>query len=225
MIRIVAICGSRIKNGNTEALVEEALSRTARPGQVRTELIALADKKISGCVHCNWCVRNQTEGRFCAQQDDMSQIYPQLLDADGILLASPAHFGRLSGQLADAIDRMRVFVHGNLYRGALKDKVGGALAVAFLRGGGIETTLTSIDIFFLTVQMIVATSGRYQLGAGAYSSREGRGRFEKDPRHMVLEDDYGTESASLLVDRMLELAQLVQAGRKALDGRGTTQGP
>ena len=90
------------------------------------------------------------------------------------------------------------------------------MAISFFRGGGIETTLSSIDLFFLTQQMIIATGGLYQLGAGAYSSPEGKGRFQKEPRHMVLEDDYGTLSARMLVDRVVELARIVKAGQVAI---------
>ena len=93
------------------------------------------------------------------------------------------------------------------------------MAIAFFRGGGIETTLSSIDLFFLTQQMILATGGLYQLGAGAYSSLEGKGGFEKEPRHIVLEDDYGILSARMLVDRVVELARIVKAGQEAI-GKG-----
>ena len=90
------------------------------------------------------------------------------------------------------------------------------MAIAFFRGGGIETTLSSIDLFFLTQQMILATGGLYQLGAGAYSSLEGKGGFEKEPRHIVLKDDYGILSARMLIDRVVELARIVKAGQKAI---------
>lgn len=146
----------------------------------------------------------------------MEPIYPKLLEADGILVASPAHFGRLSGLTADWMDRTRAFVHGKIYKMPLKNKIGGAMAVSFFRGAGLETTLSSIDIFFLTHQMIVANSRLYQLGAGAFSSREGRGRFEKDIRHMTLEDEVGVLSAGMLVERVIELARIVKAGTRAL---------
>jgi multimeric flavodoxin WrbA len=146
----------------------------------------------------------------------MGSIYPKLLEADGILLASPVHFGRLSGLMADMMDRTRAFVHGKIYKLPLKNKVGGAMAVAFFRGAGLETTLSSIDIFFLTHQMILANSRLYQLGAGAYSSREGKGRFEKDIRHMALEDEIGVLSARMLVDRVIELARIIKAGIQTL---------
>lgn len=215
IIKLLGICGSRIKNGNTEALLKDALSRADEHQDVECELMVLAGKEIGPCNHCNWCIKNQTEQKFCTQDDDMSEIYPKLLAADGIFLASPAHFGRLSGLMADMIDRTRAFVHGKVHKFPLKNKIGGALALAFFRGGGIETTLSSLNLMFFAHQMIVATSGLYQLGAGAYSSREGKGRFEKAPRHTVLEDDYGTRSVKMLVDRVIELARIVKTDQKA----------
>ena len=219
MIKIVGISGSRVKNGNMDALVERALARVDHHGDAAGRLICLADKTINGCVHCNWCVRNQSEGRFCVQADDMGIVYSAVLDADGVIIASPAHFGRLSGTTANMIDRLRVFVHGNHYKGRLRNKIGGAMAIAYFRGGGIETTLQSISVHFSAVQMIIATPdghSRYQLGAGAFTTREGKGRFEKEVRHMVLEDDYGVASAEGLVDRMVDLARIVKAGQAAL---------
>ena len=217
MIKLTGICGSRVKEGNMEALLEDALSHVGKHQDVETESISLSGKEILGCNHCNWCVKKQSEDRPCVQDDDMGPIYPKLIKADGIILASPAHFGRLSGILANMIDRTRAFVHGNAYRLPLKNKIGGSMAIAFFRGAGIETTLSSIDLFFLTHQMILATSGLYQLGAGAYSSPEGKGKFNKEPRHIVLEDDYGVLSTRMLADRIVELARIFKAGREALD--------
>jgi multimeric flavodoxin WrbA len=216
MIKLTGICGSRIKNGNMEALLEDALYHAGQQQDVEAESISLSGKEINGCNHCNWCIKKQSEEKPCVQDDDMGSIYPMLLQADGIILASPAHFGRLSGQLANMMDRTRAFVHGNVYRMPLKNKIGGAMAIAFFRGGGIETTLSTIDLFFLTQQMIVATGGLYQLGAGAYSSPEGKGKFKKEPRHIVLEDEYGVLSARMLVDRVVELARIIKAGQEAL---------
>jgi len=217
MIKILGISGSRVQDGNMEALLDRAMSQIDRYEDVSGEVVNLSTRKIHGCLHCNWCIRSQTEGRWCVQDDDMTSIYPKLEAADGLILACPAHFGRLSGVMADLIDRLRVFVHGNIYKNAMKNKIGGALAVSFFRGGGLETTLFSLTLVFFTLQMIAANSGLYQLGAGAFTSREGQGRFEKEHRHIVLEDDYGVMSAQLLVDRVIELARIFKAGRKALN--------
>jgi multimeric flavodoxin WrbA len=216
MIKIIGISGSQVKEGNVSALLEDALSQTKKLKDVSSQVITLAGKKIGPCLHCNWCINKQTPDKPCAQEDDMGPIYKKLLEADGILVASPAHFGRLSGLMADMMDRTRAFIHGKIYKLPLKNKIGGAMAVAFFRGAGLETTLSSMDLFFLTHQMIVANSGLVQLGAGAFSSREGKGRFEKEVRHMTLEDDYGRQSARMLVDRVIELARIFKAGTQAL---------
>ena len=218
MIKILGISGSRVKNGNMEALLTEAFSQIHKHPQLESELIYLAGKEINPCNHCNWCIKSQTKEKYCTQDDDMSEIYPKLLEADGIIIASPAHFGRLSGLMADLIDRSRAFIHGKVYKLPLKNKIGGAMALAFFRGGGIETTLSSINLFFFVHQMIVANSGLYQLGAGAYTSPHGEGRFQKAPRHVVLEDEFGVLSARRLVDRVAELARIVKAGQKTLKG-------
>ena len=219
VIKLIGICGSRVKEGNMEALLREAMTHSRQQSDVDAEVMTLWGKEINGCNQCNWCIKNQSADQPCVQDDDMARLYPKLLEADGIILASPAHFGRLSGLMADVIDRTRAFVHGNIYKMPLKNKVGGAMALSFFRGGGIETTLSSMDLFFLCHQMIVATSGLYQLGAGAHSSLEGKGRFQKEPRHVVLEDDYGTLSAKMLIDRVVELAWIVKAGQVAI-GKG-----
>lgn len=216
MIKVLGISGSRIKNGNMTVLLEEALAHGQQAQKIQTTIVTLDDKEINPCNHCNWCVKSQTREKYCLQEDDMDSIYPKLLEADAIMMGSPAHFGRLSGLMADMIDRTRAFVHGKVYRLPLKNKIGGAMAVVFFRGGGIESTLSSINMFFYVHQMIVATSGLYQLGAGACSSRDGKGRFEKEIRHMVLEDDYGVSSAKLLVERAVELARIFKAGQGAL---------
>lgn len=216
MLKLLGISGSRVKNGNTVALLDESLSYAREQHGVETESISLAGLNIAACNHCNWCIRNQTEDKYCYQDDDMSAMYPRLLKVDGIVLTTPAHFGRLSGIMADFIDRTRAFVHANVYKLPLRNKIGGAMALAYFRGGGIETTLSSLNLFFHVQHMIMASSGLYQLGAGAYTSPDGKGQFAKEPRHIVLEDTVGVRSAKRLVDRIVELAAIVSAGQAAL---------
>ena len=219
MIKIIGISGSPVKKGNVERCLEEALNFIRDEDDVSVEMITLSNKEIKGCLHCNWCVKNQTDERFCVQEDDMIAIYPKILKADGLILASPVHFGRLSGLLANMIDRLRVFVHGNIYRGRMQNKIGGSLAVAFFRGGGIETTLASINTLFLALKMIIANSVGYQAGAGILTSLEGKGKIQKGVSHMGIEDEFGMNSAKSLVQRVLELAEIVKIGQEGLKNR------
>jgi multimeric flavodoxin WrbA len=211
MIRILGIAGSPVKEGNTEALLKEAMNFAPSDPEIQTEMIHLSGLKIEGCRHCNWCIKNQTPEKFCAVSDGMDEIYPALLRADAVVLASPVHIGRMSGLMADMIDRMRVFVYGNAHRGKLTDKVGAALVVGFLRHGGLETTLSILNSTFAIFGMI--SVGR---GGMALTSLEGRGKVTPGVRHMVLEDGLGVLTAKGAVQRAADLAKIIRAGKEAL---------
>lgn len=211
MIQILAIAGSPVKEGNTEALLQQALSVTSSDPEVRTEVFNLSAWQIEGCRHCNWCLKNQSLGKFCKISDGMDEIYPALEQADVIILATPVHIGRMSGLMANMIDRMRVFVYGNWHRGKLKDKVGGVLVVGFLRHGGLETTLNILNSTFALFHMIPV--GR---GGLALTSLDGKGKVTKGVRHMVMEDAFGLSSAKEVIQRAVEIARIIQAGKKAL---------
>ena len=216
-VKIIGICGSPINGGNTEVFLKEALKAAEDTGDVKTELITLADKEIRDCRHCNWCLTKQVEGKFCSQNDDMVAIYPKVLEADAILLASPVYIGRLSGYLACFIDRLRVFAFGNLYQGKLHNKVGGALSVGWFRNLGIETTLISILSVFMGLEMI-PVGPHHGLGAlggaGGLSSESGTGKFDPKEKLGVLKDEYGLRGARSLGHRVAEITKLLKAGAK-----------
>ncbi len=211
MIRILGIAGSPVKEGNTEVLLLEALRPVASDPEVETRLFNLSGLEIAGCRHCNWCIKNQTPEKYCAISDGMDEIYPAAEQADAVILATPVHIGRMSGLMANMIDRMRVFVYGNTHRGRLTDKVGAALVVGFLRHGGLEMTLSILNNTFALFGMIPV--GR---GGMALTSLEGKGKVNKGIRHMALEDRLGVLTAKGAIQRAVELAKIIQAGKKAL---------
>jgi multimeric flavodoxin WrbA len=214
VIRILGVSGSPIKGGNTEAFLDKALKFAASSGDVSTQMVSLAENRISDCIHCNWCVAKQKEGNPCAQQDAMREIYPLVLEADALLLASPVYVARLSGPMAAFLDRLRAFAHGNHYKGRLTDKVGGALGIGWFRHGGLETTLLSIAYGFMTYEMIpVGTGLGSPWGAPALASRGGTGDFERDVRLGVLEDEFADRSLKLLVKRVLSVTKKVSSGQ------------
>lgn len=216
-IKVLGICGSAIKGGNVELLLREALKAAEEMGNVETEMITLRNKKIRHCLHCNWCYRNEEEDRFCKQDDDMSEIYPKLVAADALLLASPVYIGRLSGQLATLLDRFFVFARGNYYRQKLEGKVGGALAVGYLRDSGEEPTLMSIHWSFFHMGMIPVGAGIHGvMGASAVSSLGGTAGFDPKDKHQVLKDAYGLRSARTLAKRVVTVTKIIKAGEKAL---------
>jgi multimeric flavodoxin WrbA len=222
-IKVLGICGSPIKGGNTEAFLRQSLEAAEATGDVKSELITLAGKDIKDCRHCNWCVKKQEEGKFCAQQDDMAGIYPHMLDADALLLASPVYIGRLSGYMACFADRLRAFAFGNIYRRRLGNKVGGALAVSWGRNYGIETTLLTLISTLLLMGVIPVGPPHglgSPLGAAGLASEGGTGKFDPADKLGVLRDEYGLKGARALGKRVAEITRLVRAGEAAqIEGR------
>ncbi len=216
-LKVLGICGSPVKGGNTETFLREALKAAEEIEGVRTELVTLAGREIADCRHCNWCVTGQEEGKFCANQDDMMELYPKMLEADALLLATPVYFGRLSGYLASVVDRLRAFLHARHYRGALRNKVGGALAVGWFRNGGGETALISLVSALLALGMIPVNPGvGHHYGAVGLASYGGMGKFDPKDRLGVLKDGYGLRAARGLGKRVVEITCLLKAGREAL---------
>ena len=211
---ILGISGSPVKNGNVETFMQYMLDAVAKKPGVSTEALHLSQLDVSDCIHCNFCVRKQEPGKYCSVEDDAQMIFEKLEAADIVVLATPVYFMRMSGRMASLIDRLRVFVFGNLKRGAMKNKVGVSAAVAWGRHGGFETAHLGHISTFLTLEM-VPTSVHHcisPLGAAAVASPQGSGFFDKKIRLGVNEDQMGLHSASSHMNRALELSALLKRG-------------
>ncbi|MBU1672217.1 MAG: flavodoxin family protein [Actinobacteria bacterium] len=214
--KIVAVCGSPVAGGNVEAFLDHALDTYRDMPEVEVARFDLSGMEIGACTHCNWCMKKQEPGRYCGVQDDMASIYPELLEADGLIVATPVHFLRLSGTTADFIDRLRLFSHGNITKGAMRNKVGAALAVSWFRNAGVDLALVTVNNAFQVLTMVIATPDEGILGAGACSSLEGGGRIRKDLRTHVSVDELGLAQARSCALRVHELIRLLDAGGRAL---------
>jgi len=103
-MKVIGICGSPRK-GNTEWMLVRLLEGVAQCG-IDTELILLRDKDIKGCDGCLTCETGGKERKgVCRIQDDMQQIYPKLVEADGLAFGTPVYFEMLSGLLKNFMDR------------------------------------------------------------------------------------------------------------------------
>ncbi len=216
-VKILGICGSPVKGGNTEVFLSEALKTAEGLGDVSTELVRLIEKRIGDCRHCNWCTSKQEEGSFCCIKDDMLEMYPRIIDADALVIATPTYAGRLSGYSAVFMDRFRAVVLGKRYRGVLRNKVGGAMTVAWMRNAGAETALLSVATAYLMWGMVLASPGEggSEFGAVGVSSDDGSGRFVREEKLGVLKDKLGMASARALARRTVELARIMKTGQEA----------
>lgn len=102
-MKILVLNGSPRPNGATSAMAE-AFAQGARQAGHEVDVIAVCQKKIAGCLACEYC--HTKGGGKCVQQDDMQQIYPLLDQAEMLVLASPIYYHNISGQLKCVVDRI-----------------------------------------------------------------------------------------------------------------------
>ncbi len=99
-VKVLGIMGSPRVGSNTDLLLDEAL-RGAREQRAETEKIVVDKLKIAPCREYNGCLR---DGK-CVIRDDMDTVYPKLLEADVVIVASPMFFYGLTAQVKALIDR------------------------------------------------------------------------------------------------------------------------
>ena len=99
-MKVLGLFGSPRKGGNTDLLLEEALKGAEKEG-AEVEHLHLSDFNIIPCKECLACYQDGN----CIILDDMQKIYPKLLEADIIILASPIFFYGVTAWAKALVDR------------------------------------------------------------------------------------------------------------------------
>lgn len=195
---LLGISSSPRKNANTDQLLAHALKCAEEYPLIRTEMIYLRDYEINPCNSCVGCckpvaAKNGGERACMSFRDGMDEIYPKLLECDGLILASPVYFGSLNAQMKLFMDRTEGLLRYGFskYRNALSGKVGAGLTVGGNRNGGEEFTIQSLQYYMQVQDMILVGSGPipipgcYTGGCATTFPRRGR------DRHAAMEDELG----------------------------------
>ena len=102
---ILGIGGSPRKGGNTDILLNQIIEGVKQKGLL-TEQILLRDHSIQPCIGCERCRKD----KICTGlDDDMTTLYPKILRAGGLVLASPVHNYNITAWMKAFIDRLYCF--------------------------------------------------------------------------------------------------------------------
>ena len=178
-MKVFGICASP-RNGATEYVLKEAL-KILESHDFETEIFTCHAKDLKPCLHCDYCLENKK----CMIQDDMGEVYKNLQDADGIILATPVQSGSVSSNLSIIMDRTRALeaIDYNLLRG----KIGMSIAVGGDRTGGLDFAHLSYVTYFM-IHGIIPVSG------GPFGSNLGASFWSQDSIDEIKKDTYGMES-------------------------------
>jgi len=99
-MKILAVSCSPRKDGNTVAMLNEALKAAEGEG-AEVELFSIAGKNIQPCDGCWGCTKN---GK-CHIKDDVAVLQDKMIAADGIIFGTPIYFWGMTAQAKAIMDR------------------------------------------------------------------------------------------------------------------------
>ncbi|OPZ92078.1 MAG: 2-amino-4-deoxychorismate dehydrogenase [candidate division TA06 bacterium ADurb.Bin417] len=107
-VKILLISASphRLKS-NTFLLAEAARQACAAAG-AETEVVHLPDLEIKFCLHCEACHR---EILACPLKDGVRPLLDKMLEADGLILATPNYINQVTASMKALFDRSSHFIH------------------------------------------------------------------------------------------------------------------
>ena len=155
-ITLLGINGSHRPDKNTRYLIEKTIKsaiRAAKDIPVNSEIINLSELKLEYCKACFGC-----NTKKCSIQDDVEMVFDKMKGADGIIVGSPVYLYDVSGRLKTLMDRSRGLIFYPEDPLSLKDKIGGAVVVHFVRSAGAEKTVDSIKNWFSAQDILIAGS-------------------------------------------------------------------
>ena len=221
-IKIVGVSGSPTEGGNTDFAVKEALGAASASHGAATTFVGLAKKDIRPCLgrSCYVCSDKANLNKICpAIDDDMEALYPLVSEADALIIGSPVYMLDVTSNLKAFMDRLHPLYDNpaskNPLRGALRNKVGGAIAVAFWRNDGLESSLYSLHRFFLCHDMVVVGSGREKFGI---SHLGGVVVLWPDEGSVTAsKDELGLKTVRVLGRRVAEVTEMIKRGSSKKD--------
>lgn len=151
-MKVLGIMGSPRIKGNTDLLLDEALKGAQGQG-AEIEKIVVDKLKIAPCKEYYGCLRDGD----CVIRDDMDGIYPKLLEADRIIVASPIFFYGVTAQVKALIDRCQaIWARKYVLKQKLsnKERKGAFIAVGATKGKQLfDGSILVIKYFFKAIDV------------------------------------------------------------------------
>jgi multimeric flavodoxin WrbA len=149
-VKVLGIMGSPRIRSNTDLLLDEALRGVKNEG-AEVEKIVVDKLNIAPCKEYLGCFKDGN----CVIRDDMDEIYPKLLEADVVIMASPIFFYGLSAQAKALIDRCQaLWAREHILKQSLPDggRKGAFIAVGATSGKRLfEGAILTVKYFFKAI--------------------------------------------------------------------------
>jgi multimeric flavodoxin WrbA len=197
-MKVIAFNGSPHPKGNTYHALKTLTDELEKEG-IETEIITVGNKKISGCLACNNCIKTRDE-KCIIDDDKVNDWIQKMKEADGIILASPVHYASIAGNMKSFLDR--AFYVAGANKNLFRHKVG-ASVVAVRRSGGLPT-FNELNNFLNYSEMMIPTSNYWNV---IHGTKPGE----------VLQDEEGVQIMRVLGKNMAYLLKLIENGKGVIE--------
>lgn len=144
MMKILAIIGSPRK-GETVQAVQRVEQKMKSLGEVDFEYLWLKDSNLKDCLGCHVCITHGEEK--CPLKDDTALIEKKILEADGIIFATPVYALSVTALMKKLFDHFAYLWH--------RPKFFGKYVMAVASGGGqFKETLDYIKLNARSIGMV-----------------------------------------------------------------------
>lgn len=103
-MNVIAVNGSPRKNGNTAALLKQAMDGAKSQG-AETRRIDLYSLNYKGCISCFYCKRKDKSHGICAVKDELTSVLAELKETDILLLGSLIYYDNITSGMAAFLER------------------------------------------------------------------------------------------------------------------------
>ncbi|MFA5180161.1 MAG: flavodoxin family protein [Syntrophales bacterium] len=100
--KVMVLLGSPRRKGNS-AILADQIAKGIKSAKAKVEIVYLHGKNIAPCKACFACQKKNSKG--CSIQDDMQELYPNLIEAGAWVIASPVYWFAMSAQTKIFMDR------------------------------------------------------------------------------------------------------------------------
>lgn len=191
MMKVLGIYGSPREEGNSDLLLGKVLEGAKAAG-AEVSSIRPCDLDISGCLECGGC----DETGECVIDDDMQTVYPEIEEADVIVVASPIFFYGFPSQLKALIDRCQAMWSRRMLEKTPEQRrkydsgKGYLVAVGATKGKNLFNGVEFVAKYFFDALDMSYESGLF------YSGVEGKGAIAENREAMNDAFDFGKKISS-----------------------------
>ncbi|MHA2059651.1 MAG: flavodoxin family protein [Candidatus Ranarchaeia archaeon] len=213
-IYLVGINGSA-RDEATEAVLKKGLQIAQKQDGVTTRQLNLREFKFSFCIHCDKCLDPEyfkKTGYRCQHNDDLEKIYPEILKADSLIIATPVYTGNPSGLFWSFFNRLRP-LDPHIKE---SNKTISFITVGGSQRNGTDSAMMALMRIVIHKRLLYVPSGSRGCVGVQIVSRNPPGEPLSSGRVGAMQDKIGMNALEDMIPKLINHTQLIKAGEKAL---------